>query len=197
MRFVRWKLRQAGSHSSPHAPSSLRNAIEIGHGLLIVDPEDRCGQDPIPVRGEPAVLPEPQGNVAAVVRPSDASEIVHPAGDCDIAKVPAAVDEDRVGEHRREKPDVEVIIGKLVDDPVVPSQVQGVEFGEVLPRKPLQRTLIERGDAVDGWAGSARDEREPFRRIVDQTSAPQLRKCGDGWPGFVRRGWCRTGATRR
>jgi hypothetical protein len=147
---------------STRVEQPARNRFEIGHGLLIVDPDDRCGQDPIPMRGESTVLPEPRGNVVEVARPANASEIIHPAGDRDIAKVPAAVDEDRVREHRHEQPDVQVIVRKLIDDPVVPSQVQRIELGEVLAREPLQRMLVERGDVLDGRAGSARDVLDPF-----------------------------------
>ena len=102
-----------------------------------------------------------------------------PARQGDIAQVAPAVDEDGPGKHGGEQPEVDVVIGHLIDDPFGGSSLdQALEsmqvlLGQLLDRPRSQREILSSaGPGLSRTAGIASND----WRVNFSSPAPKTRE---------------------
>src|SRR5262249_62364604 len=95
------------------------------------------------------------------------------AGDRDVAEVAPAVDEGGAGEYRGQEPEVHVIVGHLIGDPVDAVAGEAPELLEVLVSQAAEGRPVEVGHALDGRAGAGEDAGEGLEGLAGD---PNLRR---------------------
>ncbi len=155
-------LQTASGDDAPGHP------FEVAHGVFVVDLVDRHRHDLPPVVGHPAVLLETRGDVLGIAGPTDRAEIGHPARHGHVAEVAPAVEEGRTRKQRRQKSQVQIVVGHLVRDSRGTAGVQRLQPIEVLVGQAVRRFTVQLGYASQRRLGLGEDNRNGFKRLSGQ-----------------------------